>query len=684
MSLKALGDYITVSKYAHFNEAEGRREKWAESVDRMFSMHRKKFSGNQRVIDILPVLQEAVTSKKILGSMRAVQFGQVGLLGRGQDQKLYNCCYSYCDRTEFFEELMLNLLYGSGCGFGVQFCHIDKLPDLRKPTLCGLGERFTVPDTVEGWARAIGVLVESYLIEGKNAVRFDFSKIRKKGAAISSGVGTAPGPVGLITAIMRVRNVLERCLKDGQTRLRPIDCYDVAMHSSDAVLSGGVRRSATICIFSPEDEDMLGAKTGNWSKENPQRARSNNSAALIRGKHDKAAFNRITSRVKEWGEPGFVWLESDYHGVNPCVEVCFYPQINGVSGWQFCNLATINMSIVKTVAEFHRACELASILCTLQADYTDFRHLPEATRLITEREALIGVSMTGMSQNPRIAFNADALRAGARIVKDTNKLWSVVTDINQAARTTCIKPEGTTSAALGTSSGIGPWHSKRGLRRVTGNTGEPLLDALREANPLMFEKGTYGADWCASFPYAVEENSVFKKDLSAQGALEKILLVKRNWVDAGRNEKLSADKGLSNNVSNTISVGPNEWDAAFEFIWDNQNDLTGISLLSSSGDLDYTQAPFVEVLDEAEMLAQFGSDTCELAELHIIECEGKLSHPPKSNIESCAHRLQLLRQYRKIRRNWKDIDFSNVKEENGDQIEIGESIACGSGGCELL
>ena len=383
-ALSELQSYTFVSRYARWDKDKKSRETWKEAHDRVRSMMLKKYPEAEEEINFA---YEMMYQKKVLGSQRALQFG--GSPTEKINARIYNCVSSYCDRLRFFQECLWLLLCGCGAGFSVQKHHIEKLPRFCPSKKRGepKRKRFTVPDTIEGWADALGILLSSYFDHpifpdyyGAN-VTFDYSKIRPKGAMLSSGVGRAPGPDGLKNALSKIKLLLDKCIDKGQRKLRPIDAYDIVMHSADAVLSGGVRRSATISIFSPDDEEMAKAKTGDWFVENPQRGRSNNSALLVRDKTTKKQFNELMECVKEFGEPGFVWSDSTEMTVNPCVEIGMYPVDveTGESGWQGCNLTTINCATIVDEEDFYERCKAASILGTLQAGFTKFEYLGETS-----------------------------------------------------------------------------------------------------------------------------------------------------------------------------------------------------------------------------------------------------------------------------------------------------------------
>ena len=334
------------TNYAKYQENIESKEEWVESVLRVMEMHVKKF---EKQVEKNPLLmtrileaQRAYNDKLVLGSQRALQFGGEPMLKH--EARNYNCLTAYCDRIEFFQECMYWLLCGCGVGFSVQNKHIKKLPTLAARDK--EAKVFVVPDSIEGWSDAFGVLISSYVTEGAtfpeyqgHQVHFDLSKIRPKGAMISGGF-KAPGPDGLRSSLTKIEDLLNNYIgRKSNARFKSIIAYDTVMHMADAVLSGGVRRSATICIFSPNDKEMMAAKTGNWFVENPQRGRSNNSVMLVRNKTSREQFLEIIESVKSFGEPGFVFSPDEDVLFNPCVEIGMYPQTeDGVSGWQGCNL----------------------------------------------------------------------------------------------------------------------------------------------------------------------------------------------------------------------------------------------------------------------------------------------------------------------------------------------------------
>lgn len=747
MSQNALQDYVFTSKYSRYLPEKQRRETFEEAVERVIDMHRQYFSS--KGLDIEDLLETALTAMKnrlVLGSQRAMQFGGEPILRK--HARLYNCTTSYCDRPRFFQEALWLLLCGAGVGFSVQKHHIAKLPEMRRPQ--GEEVEFKVPDTIEGWADSLGVLLSAYFVTdqpfpeyaGKH-VRFDYSLIRPKGASISSGMGRAPGPEPLRRSMEKIRDLLDRCVGEDTTRLRSIDAYDILMHASDAVLSGGVRRSASICLFSPDDQEMANAKTGNWFIDNPQRARSNNSAMLLRGSTSREQFAKLMKAVKEFGEPGFVWTDDLEATFNPCVEIGLYPQIDGQSGFAFCNLCEINMGRISSREKFLEAGRAAAILGTLQADYTKFEYLSDASEQIARREALLGVSMTGMMEHPGIAFDPELQQEVAQEILRVNEEVARRIGINPCARATCVKPAGTTSCILGTSSGIHPHHSRRYFRRAQANEDELLVEFYRAQNPLSVEKSVWnpnGTDVVITFCIQVNEEAVIKQDLSAVNLLEHVRLTKQNWVDAGKVPDRCAQPWLSHNVSNTINVKDNEWPLVEEYIYNNRDAFAGISLLPDGGDLDYPQAPFCEVLTAEEIIQTYGVGALFASGL-IVDgltafndnlwhaCDAALgraredfsepapvppgTHPSVAEAITSVHMAKkdwvrrakkladnyfegdLLKMTRCLKRVhnsklWEDInrlhhyvDYTLLREST-DNTTLTETVACGGGACDIL
>lgn len=639
---KLASDIKFYTDYAAFIEEKGRVENWSDSVHRVMDMHRTKYAtqiaNNPELERAINFAEEAYLDKDILGSQRALQWGGAPMLKH--EAKMYNCVASYADRLEFFQECMYFLLCGCGTGFSVQFEHIEKLPPISPRD--GHAKIFTVLDSIEGWADAVGALISSYVAKQFDTphphfqghhIAFDLSKIRPKGAKISGGF-KAPGPDGLRAALGKIEVLLDNCLKDvdyedtethvtgkyqttqyvnpkfapPHEHLSPIIVYDIVMHMSDAVLSGGVRRSATICLFSPDDEEMLQAKTGNWMLENPQRARSNNSAMLLRSEVTMEQFSTLFASVREFGEPGFIFVDDRGIVVNPCVEIGMWPMTEtGISGWQGCNLVEINGGKCTNPVAFYEACRAASIMATLQAGYTNFRYLTDTTKAIFEREALLGVSVTGWTNNPEVLFNDEIQREGAEIVKITNKIIARMLGIKQAARTTCVKPSGNASVLLMTASGIGGEHAPMYFRNMQMNKENDIAKIFAKYNPDAVETSVWeksGRDWVFSIPVEAPKGSLFKRHLVGINQLELVRITQNNWVEYGTNEHLCVNPLVRHNVSNTIQV--DDWDAVRDYIYKYRNDFAGISLLGITGDKAYAQAPFTEVFTRHQLLDFYG------------------------------------------------------------------------------
>ncbi len=615
-ALQELQNYTFVSKYARWLEDKNRRETWKEAVDRVRNMMHTKYA-DVGITDDINWAYDMMYKKKVLGSQRGLQFGGEPILKR--HAKIYNCTSSYCDRLRFFQECFWLLLCGSGTGFSVQKHHVAKLPNLEHNPPEDQGTVYVIEDSIEGWADALGALLSSYFSKPveefkqyKNChILFDYSNIRPQGSNLSSGVGKAPGFEPLAKGLEKIRTLLDRCIANEQKKLRPIDAYDIIMHSSDAVLSGGVRRSASLALFSADDEEMAKAKTGNWYLENPQRARSNNSALLLKDETTFEEFQTLMSSVKEFGEPGFIWSDSTEMTFNPCVEVGMWPvdEESGKSGWQGCNLSTINCSSIEDEEDFYERCKAAAIIGTLQAGFTKLDYLGETSCKIFQRESLLGVSLTGIMEKYDLVLSEKVLKNGAKIAVEVNKLIAKAIGINQAARVTCLKPEGTSSSMLGTSSGIHPHHAKRYIRHVQANVLEAPYQHFKKFNPQACEKSCWSAnntDEVVKFPIEVPDGAKLKNQLPAVDMLSIVKDTQKNWVHSGKNKSLCTQDYLSHNVSNTVTVKPDEWDEVTKYIYDNRKYFAGISLIPQSGDKDYPQAPFTTVYTSREIVKEYG------------------------------------------------------------------------------
>lgn len=657
-----IDEFVYKLKYARYNKEAQRREEWPESVKRYIEMHRNRFpyESDHGLID---PIEKAILNKEILPSMRGLQFGGAGI--ERKNMRMYNCTSSHCDRPRFFAEALWLLLCGSGVGFSVQKHHVAQLPQIREPKETMV---YIVPDSIEGWADAVNMLISAFMLNVCYPI-FDYSQIRPEGAPLTVG-GKAPGHLPLKQALENIEPILRGAIG---RQLKPIEAFDIVMHLANCTVTAGTRRSATIALFSLDDDEMMNAKTGNWFEEHSHRARANISAVVLPSAQEQD-FKRLFESTRQFGEPAFLFLESTEHCVNPCVEIVMCPLlikdaegyivddytldlINPAnrtlyedqgytfeSGWQVCNLTSINVSKAKSKGDLVRLAGLAAQLGTYQADYTDSGYLGEVSREIIEREALLGVSLCGVLSNPNIALDKETLETAALTARERNKATAFRIGINPAARITCVKPEGTASLVLNTSSGIHPNHAKKYLRRVQTTTGEEVFNHFRETNPQAVEKSVWGNGYCVVFP--MEAEGLTKADLTAIELLETTALIKRHWIDPTTDKR--SLEGASHNVSLTVTVEPSEWEAVADYLWMNREKYTGVSLLSVTGDYDYPQAPLVAVSENGQ-----------------------------TDQEKEAWQL-----WQSLKNTMKNVDYSTMIETVDNTSPL-EAQACAGGACEL-
>jgi ribonucleoside-diphosphate reductase alpha chain len=607
MSLKELSKFTITSKYAKYIPELKRRETWKETVYRCRDMHLRKYSFlTPELKDKINEAFEAVVRKECAPSMRSLQFGGEAI--ERKNARLYNCCVTHVYNSRSIEKAFWLLLCGCGVGLGLTKKYANQFPSLIKPSQLDNpngSSTYVIPDTIEGWAHSVRILIDSFT-EGNEysgiAIDFDYSQIREKGVQLSIG-GKAPGPDGLRNCHRKIRGFLiERVVESQDHKLRTIDLYDILMHCSDAVLSGGIRRSATIALIDLDDELMVNAKTGNWFDENPQRAKSNNSIILKRDNIDEEKFNHVFEKIKEFGEPGFIFVDNEDSLFNPCAEIGFIPMWNGEPAVQFCNLTIVNGNKVKTKEDLLKSVEYATIIGTLQAGYTKFEFLDAKDEAITEDEALLGVSILGFLANPDILVNPDVQKEASNYAVKVNEEWAQHIGINKAARVTCVKPDGNSAAALESPfSGIHPAHSKKYIRRVQANHEETHYKHFATYNSQLCEPSIYSenkTDDVISFPIEVTEGTLFKDNLTAIEHLQIIKSTQENWVGGGqKNNK----KPISNSVSCTVLVGEDEWEEVARYIYEHKDFFSTVSLLSKNGDKTYAQAPYESMRTNSEI-----------------------------------------------------------------------------------
>jgi ribonucleoside-triphosphate reductase len=615
ISQRILSDITVYMKYAKFRPELNRRETWDELVTRNMDMHIKKYPQLETEIRDN---YKFVYDKKVLPSMRSMQFA--GKPIEISPNRIYNCAFAPADDWRVFSEIMFLLLGGTGVGYSVQKHHVEQLPEIRKPN-ADKTRRFLIGDSIEGWADSISVLLKSYFFGGSKPA-FDFRDIRAKGARLITSGGKAPGPQPLKECLIKIEGILDG-KKDGD-KLEPIEVHDIICHIADAVLAGGIRRAALISLFSANDDKMISCKSGAWWENNPQRGRANNSAVLMRHKIDKPYFMDLWKRIEASGagEPG-IYLSNDKDwGTNPCCEIALRP-------FQFCNLCEVNVSDVVDQDDLNARVKAASFIGTLQAGYTDFHYLRPIWQRTTEKDALIGVSMTGIGSGAVLKMD---MKEAAKVVKEENKRLAEVMGINASARTTTVKPAGTTSLTLGTSSGIHAWHNDYYIRRVRVGKNESIYNYLVVNHPELVEDEYFRPHDTAviGIPQMAPENAIFRTESPIQ-LLERVKRVHNEWIKPGHRSGNN-----THNVSATVSIREHEWDAVGEWMWENKDAYNGLSVLPYDGGT-YIQAPF----------------------------------------EDCTKE-----KYEELMKTLNDVNLSNVVELE-DNTDLSGELACAGGACEI-
>jgi ribonucleoside-diphosphate reductase alpha chain len=572
---KILSDITVHMKYAKYLPELQRRETWEELVTRNKEMHKRRYPG---LIDDIETFYRFVYKKKVLPSMRSLQFG--GKPIEISPNRLYNCAFLPIDHIDAFPEVMFLLLSGCGVGYSVQKHNIKKLPEVIKPH-DKRTRRFVIGDSIEGWSDAIKVLIKSYLGSKRSSkIKFDYSDIRPKGSRLVTSGGKAPGPQPLKECIVKIKGLLD-AKEDGE-KLSSVEVHDIICHIADAVLAGGIRRAALISLFSAYDEEMISCKSGSWWEKNPQRGRANNSAVLMRHKITKDFFMDLWKRIElsGAGEPGIYFNNDKDWGTNPCCEIALRP-------FQFCNLCEVNVSDVVDQDDLNERVAAAAFIGTLQAGYTDFHYLREIWQETTEKDSLIGVSMTGIASGKVLELD---MEEATKHVKMMNNMVSKTIGIKTAARMTTVKPAGTTSLVLGTSSGIHAWHNRYYVRRIRVGKNESIYSYLAIHHPELLEDDYFRPHDTAviSIPQKAPKHSITRKE-NALDLLTRIKKVATEWVNPGHRRGSN-----THNVSATVSLKEDQWDLVGEWMWKNRNHYNGLSVLPYDGGT-YVQAPFEDI-----------------------------------------------------------------------------------------
>jgi ribonucleoside-triphosphate reductase len=616
ISTKILSDITVYMKYARYLPEKKRRETWKELVERNKKMHIKKYPELKSQID---KAYKFVLDKKVLPSMRSMQFA--GKPIEISPNRVYNCAFLPIDNWQSFSEVMFLLLGGTGVGYSVQRHHVEQLPEIHLPNF-KRKRRYLISDSIEGWADAVKVLIKSYFYGGSH-IHFDFSDIRPKGAELVTSGGKAPGPQPLRECLVKINGILET--KENGDKLTTLEVHDIVCHIADAVLAGGIRRAALISLFSADDDSMISSKYGNWWETNPQRGRANNSAALVRSKITEEFFFELWEKIKASGsgEPGIYLTNDKDWGTNPCCEIALRP-------YQFCNLTEVNVSNVESQEDLNERVKAGAFIGTLQAGYTDFHYLRPVWERTTQKDALIGVSMTGIASNKLDDLN---VTEAANVVKEENKRVAELIGVKPAARCTTVKPAGTTSLTLGTSSGIHAWHNDFYIRRLRVGKNEAIYGYLLRNHPDLVEDEYFRPHDTAviSVPQKAPEGATLRTE-SAFQLLERVKFISENYVKAGHRSGMN-----THNVSATISVKEHEWEDIGKWMWKNQKAYNGLSILPYDGGT-YKQAPF---------------EDCEEA------------------------------TYDKMVETLKNINLARITEEQDDTDLKGE-LACAGGVCEVV
>jgi ribonucleoside-triphosphate reductase len=645
LGLDILSKVTVFSKYAKYKSELKRRETWDEIVDRYQTMMIKKY----------PKLEEAIIEsakfirdKEVLPSMRALQFA--GPAMEVNNARGYNCAYLPVDSLYSFSETMFLLLGGSGVGFSVQKQHVSQLPAIIKQGTYKQ-RTYLIEDSIMGWADAVKVLMKFYF-EGGHKPKFDFRAIRHKGARLVTAGGKAPGPEPLKICLTHIDAVMER-KQDGE-KLSPLECHDIMCHIANSVLAGGIRRSAMISLFSHDDEEMITCKYGAWWELNEQRGRSNNSAVLKRGEISEEEFKALWTRIEASGsgEPGIYWTNDLDWGTNPCCEIALRP-------FQFCNLCEVNVSDVTSQEDLNNRVGVASFFGTLQAGFSDFHYLRPIWSKTTQKDALLGIGMTGIGSGEILKYD---LTIAANTAKVVNSMISEKIGTNEAARLTCIKPSGTTSLVLGTASGIHAWHNDYYLRTMRFNKSEDIATYMMINHPELVEDDLLRPTdtICLRIPVKAPEGSIFRTE-TAIDTLERVKKFSIEWINEGH-----INGANTHNVSATISI---DKDRIYSRAFDGKIGLIGSDVFNNGNNP-------VNVLDEWEMVGEWMWENREFYNgLSVLNYDGgSYVQPPFSDISK--------EEYEERIKTLKSVDLTKVIEID-DNVEFSQVAACAGGSCSI-
>jgi len=744
---KFLSDLKLHSDYLKWREDLGRYETWEEACDSIIETHLKKYGDK-----IKPYTDSAVQSMKdklVLASQRSLQYRGEQL--EKHNSRLYNCTTGYVAYNKIFQEVFYLLLSGCGFGGGLLIPFVQNISNIEKRN--NGTKTFIIPDSIEGWSDSLGVLMSSYFKDNQPfpeyygyEIKFDYSKIRKKGAFISGGF-KAPGSEALKKSLEQIENLIENWLSKEGNVVRPILAFDILCFASNAVLSGGVRRSAMDMIIDENDDEMINAKMGNWFETNPQRARSNNSILLKRDKVGKAQFEEIIKMNDGVSDIGFVFANSYFDMFNPCFEIAQLPILwndtmdlenikyeelgdfiknnSHLLGIQGCNLTEISAEACTTKEKFFKACADATILGTIQAGFTSFSYLGETSEKIFQKESLLGVSITGWMNNPKL-FNAELLQKGVDIIRKTNVEVAKLIGINPAARLTCCKPSGNSSVILGTSSGIHPEHAQSYFRLMQLNKEAETAKWLNENMPFLLEESAWSdtnSDYVVFIPIENSKDGFYKKDMTGLAHLEKIKLVQENWVTYGTNPELCGYPHINHNVSCTVIIDNIE--EVIDYIWDNKKAFTAVSFISNTADREFNQAPFTTVNTMEEIISLYGKGSLFASGLIVdglhyfknnlwLACDSVLDRDLlvtgtreevllKKYWLSCAKKfaknyfkgdlkkmvyclkdIHLIHKWEVINRQMREVDFNKILNKPAfKDVSDYAAQACSGGACEI-